>query len=94
MATNLGTTSLKRKPGNANPMREFDRLPAELRAWLASAVLPWRPRSVRRAFEKALVRNGDVHGALNELDRVEQRLIAKDAQKVWGRGHPSAGLER
>lgn len=25
-----------------------DRRPAELRAWMASGVLPWRPRSVRR----------------------------------------------
>jgi len=92
MSSNLGNTSLKRSAGNANPMHEFDRLPAELRSWLASAALPWRPRSVRRAFEKALARKGTVKAALDELDRKQKRLIAKDARKVWGEDHPDAIL--
>ncbi|MEM6679272.1 MAG: DUF6525 family protein [Pseudomonadota bacterium] len=69
-------------------MRDFDLLPAELRAWLAGAVLPWRPRSVRRSFERALARTGDRRLALAELDRLQQRLIARDARQIWGADHP------
>ncbi|WP_269812840.1 DUF6525 family protein [Pontibaca salina] len=90
MAGNRGTTSLKLKRRSEDPMREYDRLPAELRAWLASAILPWRPRSVRRAFDKAVARTSDRASALQELNRLQERLVAKDAGKVWGRDHPRA----
>lgn len=91
--TNRGQTSLKRKRRRENPMQEFDRLPAELRVWLASAVLPWRPRSVRRAFNSAFAQTQDVEDALRELDRLQERLIAKDAPKVWGQEYPCAHTE-
>ncbi len=71
-------------------MREFDRLPAELRAWLTGAVLPWRPRSVRRAFDRAVARTKDPASAIQELDRLQEHLIAKDAQRIWGNDHPVA----
>lgn len=71
-------------------MQEFDRLPAELRCWLATAALPWRPRSVRRSFDRALARTGDRDLALAELDRLQARLIARDARQVWGDDHPAA----
>lgn len=71
-------------------MREFDRLPAELRAWLATAALPWRPGSAQRTFARALARTRDTACALRELDRIEARLIAKDVRKVWGEDHPAA----
>ena len=71
-------------------MHEFDRLPAELREWLATAILPWRPQSVRRAFHRAFQRTLDKTEALAELDRMQERLIAKDARAVWGQGHPFA----
>ena len=74
-------------------MREYDRLPAELRAWLATAVLPWRPRSVRRAFDRAIARTQDKTLALQELDRMQDRLVAKDARKVWGQDHPGAAQD-
>ena len=67
MRCNRGKTSLKLKRRNEVPMREYDRLPAELRAWLAAAVLPWRPRAVRRAFDKALAETGDRDFALTRL---------------------------
>lgn len=69
-------------------MQDYDRLPAELRAWLASAVLPWRPRSVRRAFDKAYARTRDTQSALKELDRLQERRITKDVAQVWGANHP------
>ncbi len=71
-------------------MREYDRLPADLRAWLAAAVLPWRPRSVLRAFERAYNRTRDKATAMQELDRLQSLLVAKDACHTWGDAHPSA----
>lgn len=70
-------------------MLEYDHLPAELRAWLAHAVLPWRAGSVKRSFDKALAKTGCPDRALQELDQLQARLIAKDAATVWGRAHPS-----
>lgn len=77
--TNLGTTKLRRKKSCRNPMQEYDQLRPELREWVSGAVLPWRPKSVERTYEKALARMGDPERALAELDRVEAKLIAKDA---------------
>ena len=91
MPGNRGVTTLKCKRRRANPMQEFDRLPAELRAWMSQAVLPWRAGSVRRAFDQALARTGDTRRALQELDALQARLVAKDAQRVWGTAHPTAG---
>jgi len=81
---NLGSTSLKSKRRSTNPMQDYDRLPAELRAWVATAALPWRAGSVRKSFEKALARTGSAQDALAELDALQDRLIAKDAKAVWG----------
>lgn len=69
-------------------MRAYDQLPSELRAWLASATLPWQPRSAKRAYRKALARTQSKDRALLELDRLEERLLTKDAARVWGPGHP------
>lgn len=71
-------------------MHDYDRLPADLRSWIATAVLPWRPRSVHRSFQRALAKTGDRQLALAELDRMQQRLIARDVQQVWGAEHPEA----
>ncbi|MDE0589818.1 DUF6525 family protein [Halocynthiibacter sp. C4] len=90
MAGNLGRTSLKCKRRSSDPMRDYDRLPRELRIWLSGAVLPWRPRSVRRAFDAALSRTGGVGPALAELDRIERNIVSKDARKIWGHDHPNA----
>lgn len=59
-------------------MADYDRLPADLRAWLAQAALPWSPRSAARAFADALTRSpGNRAAALAELDRLEQRSLAR-----------------
>lgn len=92
--TNRGRTTLKRRRRGGNGMDEFDRLPKELRNWLASAALPWRPQSVQRAFAKAYASTGDRESALRELDAMQQRLIAKDARKVWGADHPVTAPEQ
>ncbi|MCC1482218.1 DUF6525 family protein [Roseibaca sp. Y0-43] len=88
--SNRGTTSLRVKTRRRNPMQEYDRLPPELRAWLARAALPWRPGSVARVYARAVSRTGDPQRALAQLDAVEARLVAKDAAAVWGAAHPAA----
>ena len=90
MSANQGDTSLKCRRRCASPMGEYDRLPAELRACLSTAVLPWGPRSVRRAYDRAVARTRDKALALEELDRIQDRLVARDAGKIWGKEHPSA----
>lgn len=93
MPSNRGQTSLKRRRRTSDAMKDFDRLPSELRCWLAKAVLPWRPRSVKRTFASALSRTNDPDRALREMDRIEQRLIARDVRKTWGEDHPAAAIE-
>jgi len=90
MRNNTGMSTLKRKRRQSDAMREYDSLPVELRVWLASAVLPWRPRSVRRTFDSLVARTQDTPRALEELDRLQARLVAKDARKIWGPHHPCA----
>lgn len=88
--SNRGCTTLKRRLRAEDRMSEYDRLAPELRQWLSAAILPWRPKSVRRAFAKAYDRTGSADDALRELDRLQLRLIAKDARAVWGDEHPDA----
>ena len=87
---NLGRTSLKCRRRHRDPMREFDRLPPELRRWVGTASLPWRSHSVRQAYDKALLKTRSPVLALLELDQIEARLLAKDARRIWGPDHPSS----
>ncbi|MEM7506734.1 MAG: DUF6525 family protein [Pseudomonadota bacterium] len=90
MRGNRGKTSLKSRRRREDPIREFDRLPPELRTWLASAILPWRPRSALSAYQRARRRTRDANLALKELDRIQARLVGRDAFEIWGRDHPNA----
>ncbi|MCC5999429.1 MAG: hypothetical protein JJU19_01005 [Pararhodobacter sp.] len=72
-------------------MPAFDRLPAELRAWLHQAALPWSAASALRLWRQALRDHaGDAQAARDRLSRIEARLIARDARRVWGPTHPAA----
>lgn len=82
MTRNLGHTKLRKRKRQEDPMREFDRLPPPLRAWLSSAALPWRPESVRRAYNRALSQCGSHAGAIDELNRMQAAKLAKDAFHV------------
>lgn len=84
MGRNLGQTKLRKRRRCADPMRAYDSLPPRLRRWLASAALPWRPQSVQRAYERALSRTGDPRVALQELDRLQDRQLARDG--AWRPG--------
>lgn len=75
-------------------MREFDGLPPELRGWISTAILPWSPSSVRRAYRKAMAKHRDMASALAELDRMEARLVSRDTRVVWGEDHPFRGLDK
>lgn len=92
MSGNLGRSSLRRRRRRTaeDAMRDYDRLPPKLRRWIASADLPWRPRSVRLAYEKAVRRVRNEALAIEELDQLQERLISKDARIVWGEEHPHA----
>ncbi|MEL6574899.1 MAG: DUF6525 family protein [Pseudomonadota bacterium] len=94
MHGNRGSTTLRKRRRAEDPMREFDRLPAPLRSWLAGAMLPWRPRSVRQAFDRAMAQTADEARALELLDRLQDRLVAQDARRVWGSDHPGAAVDR
>lgn len=78
MRRNLGETRLRTRKRTEDPMRAFDRLPPDLRTWLANAALPWRPRSVQRAYDRALARTGDPDRALAELDQMQHSKLARD----------------
>lgn len=75
-------------------MRAYDSLPTDLRAWLSNAALPWSAHSVQRAFDKAMSRTGNRALAIQELDRLQARLIAKDARQIWGQDHPEAAYQK
>lgn len=89
---NLGRTSLRRSRRRGDPMRDFDSLPRSLRAWLADAVLPWNPRTARRAYMRAYARTRDESHAIAALEKLQRKLIAQDAAQVWGPDHPAAGM--
>ena len=88
MAGNL-SSRLRASP-RGDPMRAFDALPPPARRWLAGAKLPWSARSVARLWARALrEERGSVAAALARLEAAEQRLLAKDAPRVWGQGFPA-----
>lgn len=88
MRRNL-STSLKRR--RASPMVLHDRLPRELRLWLAHAALPWSAQSALKLWQRALREaRGDAQAARAALNRIEARMIARDAAQVWGAHHPAA----
>ncbi len=75
---NLGSTSLRLKRRADDPMAAYDRLPAELRLWLAEAKLPWSPRSAKAIWEKARRKGLSAEDALAQLARAEDKTLAAD----------------
>ena len=78
MVNNLGETKLRKRRSHSNPMRDFDRLPKLLRDWLNGAALPWRPKSVHRAYNKALRQTGNSELALKKLEKLQQQKLSVD----------------
>ena len=71
-----------------NPMAAYDRLPPDLRSWLAGAALPWSAASVLRVWRRALDETGCPKAALNRLQRAEAKTLAREAVAIWGPTYP------
>ncbi|SFD78637.1 DUF6525 family protein [Roseivivax sediminis] len=77
MSRNLSTT-LPRRRRRGDPMRDYDSLPAPLRAWLAQAVLPWSPVSCRRIWHMGRAEGAPPDVILARLDRAERKALSRD----------------
>ncbi|TVP97793.1 MAG: hypothetical protein EA338_08975 [Roseinatronobacter sp.] len=87
MARNIKTALGRRQ----SPMSQFDRLPPDLRQWLATAILPWSVHSVLKHWNAALhCAQGNTDQARARLSQIEARCIARDAAHIWGDQHPAA----
>ena len=78
LGKNLGETKIKKRRSQSDPMKDFDKLPKILRDWLNLAALPWRPKSVFRAYNKALLQTGDPSLALRQLEKLQQQKLSID----------------
>ncbi|PTE14531.1 DUF6525 family protein [Pseudogemmobacter blasticus] len=85
--TNL--TSPRARWRNVDPMAAYDRLPPDLRRWLAGAALPWSAASVLRLWKRALKETGCPQAARDRLARAEQKILAQEAARVWGAAYPA-----
>ena len=83
MGANLNSRLRKR----SSSMQDYDRLPPELRAWLAQAALPWSVASVRKVWART---RRDPQAALARLRDLEARNLHRDAPQIWGPAHPVA----
>lgn len=72
-----------------NPMARYDRLPPELRRWLAQAALPWSSRSSLKLWHQCLKKSrGDIAAAEKRLYLAEAKMLRKDSVKIWGEDYP------
>lgn len=80
---NLATSLKRRSRGRA--MDRYDRLPPDLRRWLAGAALPWSPCSVLRLWRRLRQEcAGDAEAIRRRMDQAEARMLARDAPGIWG----------
>lgn len=77
-AGNLGTTQQKLRSRSTDPMLAYDRLPPELRAWMAGAALPWSPKSCLGIWRRALREGASLEQALQRLNRAEQSALRRE----------------
>lgn len=85
-------TTLSKRQRQGHVMDAYDRLPPELRAWLAQAALPWSARSALRHWRKTLQScGGDTAAAQTRLTQIEKRQMSRDIRRIWGDRHPSCG---
>ncbi|WP_233253421.1 DUF6525 family protein [Paracoccus binzhouensis] len=95
MRGNLATSLHRRR--RPCSLAQYDRLPPELRRWLAQAALPWSPASALRLWQRFLREAaGDTEVARKRLDLIEARMLMRDAPRIWGFAHgwtmpPSSG---
>lgn len=85
------SSSLRRA---GSTMQDFDRLPPELRAWLAQAALPWSVRSVRKLWAQAKRHHPTPDAALRHLTQLEIRALQRDAPQIWGPARATSSCEK
>ena len=71
MKNNLGTTRKKTVFRTQKDLRDYDSLPKNLREWLINAKMPWSVRSVKKIYDRVLIKTGDTFLAIKELDRIQ-----------------------
>ncbi|MQY41756.1 hypothetical protein GG681_03830 [Epibacterium sp. SM1969] len=76
-ANNRGSTGLRTRARRGNPMEIYDRLPGDLRQWMAGACLPWSPSSCLKIWRNARARGLPVEERLALLNRIEQATLKK-----------------
>ena len=92
---NGGNSRLPVRRRRGDPMSAYDSLSPELRRWLATAALPWSPRSALRAWNAALRgTGGQPERARARLAQIELRLLRRDCATVWGDSHPLVSAPR
>lgn len=74
---NCGATPLPLRRRKTDPMREYDRLPPELRAWMRAATLPWSPRSCLKIWKQARAKGEEAGAIIGRLERAERRMLEK-----------------
>jgi hypothetical protein len=79
---------------SCDPMMAYDRLPRDLRLWLAEAALPWSAPSALRLWQRALRETGCVRAARDHLARAEAKTLAREATRVWGESYPVQALAK
>lgn len=73
-----------------NTMAEHDRLPPDLRRFMAEAALPWSARSVLRLWRKGLAETGCRLRALERVRRAAEATLRRETRETWGPDHPAA----
>ncbi|RQP05640.1 MAG: hypothetical protein D1H97_11315 [Paracoccus sp. BP8] len=82
MRGNLATSLHRRR--RPSPIAQYDRLPPELRRWLAQAALPWSPVSALRLWQKLMAETaGNAEAVCRRLDLIEARMLMRDAPRIW-----------
>lgn len=82
-------TSPRARWRRTDPMAAYDRLPPDVRLWLAGAALPWSAESVLRLWQRALRDTGCSKAARERLSAAEVKTLAREAAKFWGAQYPS-----
>ena len=77
---NLGTTQQRIRRRAADPMAAYDRLPSDLRKWVAGAALPWSAKSCLALWQRALRDGATPEQAIARLDRAEMAALSREAQ--------------
>ena len=71
-------------------MADHDRLPPDLRRFMAEAAQPWSARSVLRLWRKGLAETGCRLRALERVRRAAEAPLRRDTRETWGPDHPAA----